>query len=259
MIHSAKMMFGKKAGQISFAASATFSGAGISGGVLTYSGGFQDASGAAYTPQVGDCIIIMMVQATTASRSDAQLQPFSNAPVSGNELFTAFTGTKQSGADTNYASGRLFFQFVQSHHTQVTIPGCGAAAGSHAACLLVLKGVNTVTSPPQDGNSVGTGALNTGRPDPAANTLATIPGCWMIVGGGAASATGAVFTQPSDLSNGTNHFRSVVGNGSTQDAVAGLGFKSDWAGGSFDPVAWAGSDATSTSGCLSYTLALLPA
>lgn len=114
------------------------------------------------------------------------------------------------------------------------------------ATVQAYRGVHATTP-----NDVARVAI-TGN-NPGAITPVTA-GAWPIVcmaGGGSNTA----FTNPGDLSSGTNHFASIGGtSGGGGGAQSGIGFKSDWVSGAFDPAEW-----TTAGTPYSVTLALRPA
>jgi hypothetical protein len=107
-------------------------------------------------------------------------------------------------------------------------------------------------------HTVATGG-NTGVPNPPAITPSTA-GSWIVVAGAGSSSSNVnnPFTNPGDLSATTNHFKSAWFD-DTNEAVAGIGIKTDWAAGAFDPAQWTGGHADAANAWCAVTMALRPA
>lgn len=144
----------------------------------------------------------------------------------------------------------IYTRTLDGTETSVTLQSSAAAGAAVAGNLMVFRGGNTF-----DVADVVTSGLNTGQPNAAAITPVTA-GTWIVVSGAASGGAGSAFTNPGDLSATTNHFRSIFGNGSTNDAISGMGIKTDWSSGAFDPTVWGGGNTNSNSGWSAVTMAL---
>lgn len=134
----------------------------------------------------------------------------------------------------------------------------GSISDEEFALVQVFRGVDLTT--PLDVTPTTSTRTSSANPDPAAITPVT-PGAWIVVGGGAGSVTDAPqpFTNPGGLSSGTGHFISRAEGSSTAAGIIGMGFKSDWTSGSYDPLAFTGGSASSAEVAVAVTLALRPA
>lgn len=101
------------------------------------------------------------------------------------------------------------------------------------------------------------GGTATTNPNPPSITPSSA-GAWVAVVGAGAAAVGGAYSTPSDLSSTTNHFRS--GNhAETIDIALGLGIKTDWSSGAFDPAAWTGGVSNAGDSWRAFVIALKPA
>lgn len=157
-----------------------------------------------------------------------------------------------NGLDTNFG---VYHKFLDGVESSVTFDNSHAGAGNSAIAggVHVFRGVDTTT--PFDVADTTASGTGTGHPDPSAITPSTA-GSWIVVAAGAGKVTEVGgFTLPGDLSATTNHFRSTFGNG-TNDAIAGMGIKTNWSSGAFDPGAWAGDSTHAANSWQAVTMAL---
>lgn len=206
----------------------------------------RDASNNTPTLQEGDLVLVAVENASTVDRTQAQLTPSGYTALHTDDY-------RNDSNDSNFLVSRKFMGATPD--TSVAIPASNATTAGVAYAIYVFRGVDTTT--PMDATPVVTGATNTGKANPPAITPVTA-GAWIVVFGGAAVAAGAVFTNPGDLSTETNHFRSATITTTTNDANIGVGIKTDWTSGSFDPTVFGGSTTTNTGSWSAVTLALRP-
>lgn len=235
---------------ISFVGSKTYTAAGASGS-STFSVSLtdlKDETGATVAPQAGDLVVINHVTGSGSDRGSANL------------LISGYTPIAPSDGSGRYANGTSVDtnQQVQwkemggTPDTTVNIPNSGSAQDAVAGTIFVFRNAVMATVPVPQGADYGA----SGTPNPLAITPLT-EGSWIGVACGAAAGTGAAFNLPSDLSSVTNHFRSIP-SADTFDAVAGMGIKTDWVSGSFDPAIWTGVTGSGISST-SVTFVLEPA
>jgi len=155
-----------------------------------------------------------------------------------------------NGLDTNLGT---FFKVLDGTETSATFDGSHAGSGSSgvAGAVFVFRGVD-ITTPFDVADQTASGTT-TGRPNAAAITPST-PGSWIVVACASGGST-ANYTNPGDLSTTTNQFKSAHASASN-DAVAGIGIKTDWTSGSFDPAQWGGASNTSIFSWAAVTMAL---
>jgi hypothetical protein len=135
--------------------------------------------------------------------------------------------------------------------TTLTLLGSGSLSDA-GACSVIVFTTDTALSATVT-TATGTG---TGRPTPPAVTP-TVAGSWIVCCGGASAGSGAVFTNPGDLSVTTNQYRSSV-NSDTNDAMSGIGIKTDWASGTFTPSQWTGGTTNAADAWAAGTVVLAP-
>jgi hypothetical protein len=140
----------------------------------------------------------------------------------------------------------------------VSVPPVSASSRAISCTIFAFRGVNTTTpmdTTPTTNSGSGTGHAN------APSILPVTPGAWIVVCCGAEVTTSTnLFVNPGDLSSVTNHFRTAVRDTTTFDAVSGIGLKTDWTSGAFDPAVWTLANAdTAAYSWAACTLALRPA
>jgi hypothetical protein len=208
-------------------------------------GSLADASGSSVSVQNGDFVVIVYTVASTADRA---MSESTGTWTEQTELYA--DGSTQ---DANVAVYTKFWS--TGDPTSVTLVGSGQAADSTAAVCIAFSGVNTAT--PLDvaiQTATGTG---TGRPNAPSITPSTA-GAWIVVCGGSAHIGGvAPFTNPGDLSTTTNHFRSTGAN-DNNDVSVGIGLKTNWTSGAFDPSQWTGGSTGAGAAWCAVSLALRP-
>lgn len=212
------------------------------------SGLMQGDGGGNYTAVAGDFLVILMVTGSNTDRSFA-------TPTGAGTTFTEQTQLYSNGSsnDTNLV---VWTGFIVDPADDLVLPESGNAQDASAVIFFVFGGVDTGT--PIDvaiQTATGTG---TGRPDAPAITPTTA-GAWIATCLGSAAATGSAYTKPADLDATTNRWISI-NRADTFDAMAGMGLKTDWASGSFDPAAVsAGGTTNAGDSWAAITLALRPA
>jgi hypothetical protein len=162
-----------------------------------------------------------------------------------------------TASDTNITSMAVSYKVMgATPDTSVSIPASAATTNGVAVAIEAYRGIDPAVL---DATTVTASGINGGRPDAAAITPTTA-GAWIVVCCGAAVAAGAVFAQAAtpDLSTTTNHFVSATITSTTNDANVGMGIKTDWSSGAFNPAAWLGSTTTNTGSWGAATLALKP-
>jgi hypothetical protein len=152
----------------------------------------------------------------------------------------ALLDDKYANGSTNDTNLAVYYKrMTASPDASVTATGPGGSANSSIGVAFVLRGVDTTTaidnyvSGTHSTTGTGTGAIN-----PLAITPASA-GAWIAVAGALANPIGANLANGGDLSATTNHFRTGT-SPDTTDISVGVGLKTDWASGAFDPAAWSG-------------------
>jgi hypothetical protein len=229
--------------EITFVGSHVLSAANGGNVTLPFSG-LLDEAGAAAPLQQNDFIVVAAVVSDTA---DFAMSTSSADWTEETELYADGT------SDTNFA---VYTKFMgASPDANIVIVGNASASSATAAVAMAFRGVDTA-NPLDVAIATATGTA-TGRPNPPSVTPLT-EGAWVVVCGGAAAGIGGAFTNPGDLSATTNHFRSVS-RAETTDGTAGMGIKTDWASGAFDPAEWTGGSTNAADSWAAATLALRPA
>lgn len=134
----------------------------------------------------------------------------------------------------------------------------GGSDHGASGVLHVLRGVNP--SDPLGGSAViVTSGDGSTRPNPGPVTPPAA-GWAILVGGAGVAASPTAFSQPGDLSNGTNHFPiPAIPPANFSRPITGLGFKLDAAATQFDPAAWTNPTDYTNGAWVGVTLALKPA
>jgi hypothetical protein len=150
---------------------------------------------------------------------------------------------KYANGSTNDTNLAVYYKRMGAvPDTAITATGPGGSANSSVGVAFALRGVDITTvidtyvSGTHSTTGTGTGAIN-----PLAITPASA-GAWIAVVGALANPAGATLTNGGDLSATTNHFRTGT-SPDTTDISVGVGLKTDWASGAFDPAAWSGGGA----------------
>lgn len=232
---------------VSFVGSLPAVGANNGGNVTLSFSNLRDAAGATPTLQQGDLVVVAYMSSGTADAA------CSTSSSNWNELHENYANG--SSNDTNLA---VYWKVMTaSPDTQFVAVGPTGNSNATVAVAFAFRGVDTAN--PIDVFVSGTHAVTgtgTGRPDPAAITPVA-PGAWIIVAGAAAAATGATFTNPGDLSSTTNHFR-ALSHAETIDGMLGMGIKTDWASGAFNPGAWTSGPNNAGDSWAAMTLSIRP-
>lgn len=151
--------------------------------------------------------------------------------------------------DTNHC---IFYKVLNGVETSVTTPPTGDSSDYGSGQLFVFRGVDIVT--PFDVAFTTASGTATGIPNPASITPSTA-GSWPVVACGASTIGSSVFTNPGDLSSTTNHFRSIA-NSNPNRCISGMGIKTNWSSGAFDPGAWGGGSNNGADSWSAVTMAL---
>ena len=204
-----------------------------------------DAAGATVSAATDDLVVVAY---TIGAQVDSAMSVSEAGWTEQTELYIA---------GTTYDSNFAVYTKVMggTPDTTVTVVGDANASNAVTAVAMVFRGVDT-TTPLDVAIQTATGS-GTGQPNPPSITPTTA-GAWIVVCGSTAASIGIVFTVPADLSATTNHFRSVT-RADTNDSVTGIGIKTDWASGAFDPGVWTSGTTVSTASWAAATLALRPA
>jgi hypothetical protein len=214
---------------------------------LTFTGasGLLDATGAQATLQQGDIVITAYA---TSEVTDVAMSTSSSGWTEVTELYENVV----SGQDTNLA---VYYKVMgASPDTSFVAVGAGSASAGVIATAFAFRGVDTAT--PLDVASTTASGQTTTIPNGASITPVTT-GAWPVVVGAGAATTGAAYTVPAGLSATTNHFRSS-NHAETVDIAIGLGIKTDWVSGAFDPAAFGGGVSNASNSWIAVTLALRP-
>lgn len=210
---------------ISFVGSLPYVGAANAGNVTLTFSNFRDAAGNAVTLLEDD--LILVANADSGSSDRAISTSSSNWTIFGE-------GFVNNTFDLNFAALRKFMGSTPD--TGIVLNGATVSgATAHGAIAFALRGVNLTT--PLDVAIVSASGASA-RPNPALITPAST-GAWIVAMGFNANGTGGSYTLPGDLSATTNHFR-TGSTAETNDVSIGMGIKTDWASGAFDPAVWTG-------------------
>jgi hypothetical protein len=175
--------------------------------------------GSGSTAAIGDIVIVTYSTGSTVDRAltvntagylDAATEQYANG----------------SSFDTNF---HVFYKKLTSAETTVVVDSTGNNSDAGAVAVQVFRGVDSATQL-DVASTVATGTA-TGRPNPASITPTT-NGAWIVVCYGSAATTGATYTAPGDVTN----FITATSS-DTNDAMVGMGTKTNWASGAFDPAA----------------------
>ncbi len=228
---------------ISFVGSLPAVGANNGGNVTLTFSNLVDAAGAAATLLQNDVVVCAYASSGTA---DAAMSTSSSGWTEVSPEAYA-NGT----IDTNLA---VYYKVMGvSPDTSFVAVGPGGASNGTMGVAMAFRGVDAAV-------------LDVAVPTPAAGTATSVPnapaitpatsGAWPVVIGAGAAAAGATFGH-TDLSSTTNHFR--TGNhAETNDIAIGIGIKTDWASGAFDPAVWTGGNANASNSWAAFSLALKP-
>lgn len=193
------------------------------------------------SPSIGDVVILAYATGSTADRS---------LTVSDAAYLDAATELYANGStsDTNF---HVWYKVLTAADTSVDVSKSGSNSDASAVAIKVFRGVDTST-PLGVAATTATGT-GTGRPNPPSITPVDT-GSWIVTCYGSAAATGAVYTSPADVTN----FNSATSSDTT-DAMVGMGTKTNWVSGAFDPAAIsAGGTTGSGDSWAAVTLALKP-
>lgn len=206
----------------------------------------KDENGSNVTLAEGDYIVVTMERTSTSNLSSSTVSPTTGQgyTIAGTDLYANDT------YDCNFAVN--YKRMGATPDTNVTLPGTGG--GGMSVTIFALRGIHA--SNPLDVAVTTATGTNSALPNPPSITPVTA-GAQITVHGGGASEE--VFTNPGDLDTATNRFRSAGILGATSGMSAtGVGIKSDWSSGAFDPATWGGTTSTNRSWC-AMTIAWRPA
>jgi hypothetical protein len=223
---------------ISFVQSNRTGGAGSTGADSTHV--FQ---GGAPAIAVGDLAIIAWSVGATTDKAPATPSGYTEAA----NLYSNNT------VDANLVIWYKILDSADVATPQVLIPQSGNNADGRSYAVYVFRGVDQ-TTPFDVATQTATGTGTTAGNPPSITP--TTAGAWIVVAVGGAAGTGAVYTNPGDLSSTTDHFQTFNG-ADTNDATIGVGLKTNWVSGAFDPAAFGGG--TGSGSWAAVTMALRPA
>jgi hypothetical protein len=228
---------------ISFVGSLPPVGANNGGNVTLSFSNLRDAANAAVTLLEGDVVICAYASSGTADLA------MSTSSSNWNEVTQLYSnGT----IDTNLAA--YWKVMGASPDTQFVAVGPTGASNGTIAVAMAFRGC--------DATPIDAGSLNTTEgtatsvPNPA-TTTPTTAGAWPVIIGAGVAGAGAAFTNPGDLSTTTNHFRSA-NHPETNDVAIGIGIKTNWASGGFDPGPWGGGNVNASNSWATISFALEP-
>jgi hypothetical protein len=216
---------------------------------LTFTGasGLLNAAGAQATLAQGDVVVCVYASSGTA---DAAMSTSSSGWTEVHEGYA--NGTSN---DTNLA---LYYK-VMGGTPDTSFVGVGPTGSSNGTIgtAFAFRGMDASVLDVTfvAGSHFATGTAST-RPNAPSITPVTA-GAWILVAGAGAAAAGSAFTNPGDLSATTNHFRSS-NHAEAIDIAVGVGLKTDWASGAFDPAAWTGGAANAGDSWAAIVIALKP-
>lgn len=196
--------------------------------------------GIASSAAAGDIVIAVFA---TGSAADRTL-----SITDGTTAYTLINAELYSNGTTYDSNLRVAYKVLTAADASVTFGPTGNNADAGAMAVHVWRGVDTGT--PMDVAAVPATGTGTGRPD-AASITPTTTGAVILVAGGAAAGTGAVFVA-SALSN----FRTATSS-DTNDAMVGIGSFA-WVSGAYDPAAWTGGTTNAADAWTAMTIALRP-
>jgi hypothetical protein len=217
----------------------------IDGGnvTLTFTG-LLDTAGAGATLAENDVVIVAYAVSGTA---DAAMSTSSSGWTEEAELY---------GNDTNDVNLAVYSKRMgASPDADIVLVGNADASAGTGAMAFAFRGVDTTTL--LDVAVTTATGIDSGQPNPASITPSTA-GALIAVAVAGTAGNGNEFTNPGDLSATTNHFRSVWVP-ETIDIMLGMGIKTDWASGAFDPAAWTSGASNIANSWAAATLALRPA
>lgn len=208
---------------ISFVGSGTFSAIDNATPTFNYSS-LLDAAGGTPSIAANDFAIAVVAH---HSAGDVNLTP----PSGWSEEVDIW---QSGGINTNLG---VFYDVLTGGETSVSFSSSGNGNDALAGAIFVFRGVDT--SAPFDVTTTTATGTGTDKPNPPSITPSTA-GAWIVCAGGAGTNGTSPYTNPGDLSSTTNHFRSIGGS-DTNSALAGMGIKTNWASGAFDPSQWTGA------------------
>lgn len=232
---------------IGFVGSLAPVGANNGGNVTLAFSNLQDSGGSAASLQQGDVVVCAYASSGTA---DAAMSTSSTGWTEVHENYA-----NGSSVDTNLA---LYYKVMgASPDTSFVGVGPGGSSNATIGVAFAFRGVDGAVIDTAF-NAVSHSATGTGttKPNPPAITPTTA-GAWIVVAGAGGSGAGAAFTNPGDLSGTTNHFRSS-NHAETNDMAIGLGIKTNWSSGAFDPAAWGGGADAAGASWASIVITLKP-
>ncbi len=195
--------------------------------------------GIAASAAAGDIVIAVFATGSAADRTLVIQDPSAVA-------YTLIATELYSNGTTYDSNLRVAYKRLTAADATVTFGPTLNAQDAGAMAVHVWRGVDSTT--PLDVAATTATGTGTGRPNPPAITPTTA-GSEIIVAGGAAAGTGAVF-----VGTGLANFRTAT-SVDTNDAMVGIG-SFDWVSGPYDPAAWTGGTANAADSWTALTLAL---
>lgn len=200
--------------------------------------------GIASSASPGDFVVAMFGTGSIADRTLAITDGTTDYTLIGSELYS------NDGDDTNL---RVAYKFIAAD-TATTFGPTGAAEDGGTMAVRVYRGVDP--SNPLDVAAVTASATN--QSSAAVNPPAITPvtaGAWIVVFG-----AGSVGGSPDGTYASSDLAAFLTATTSeTQTSVGGVGHKSDWVSGEFDPAAWTGVGSNVDYSWAAVTIALRPA
>lgn len=226
---------------IQFVGGATAGSAGALFGNTTLALNSGLTGGSRSSVQEGDLVVAALASAAV---SNVTLSITTGYTLAGDELYS-----NGSSFDTNL---RVAYKFMgATPDSTVTFGPSGSSSGGKAAAVFVFSGVDPVT--PLDAAVVTATGTGQNYPNPGPITPVTGGAVILCVGAMSEGNGSAGFSN-----NGQYSAFSYVLGGDDNDIHLGLGVKTDWSGGTFDPAAFTGSGASNQGSWSALAIALRP-
>jgi hypothetical protein len=220
---------------------------GFLGGVSTADITISLTGGLASTPAAGDFVLVVYCT------GNANRIP--TLTVTGDQSGLYTTRTAFSADDNNDVTMRTSYKVMgATPDTIITRAATGNTSDHGTLHIRVYRAVDAAT--PFDVAEVLFTSVNTGLPDPDAITPSTA-GAWIV----ACGCRGTPTSSEADLiSSDLDAFvaaHSPEFSGGFR-SLSGVGHKTDWTSGAFNPAAWTGPSSSTIMAALAYTMALRP-
>jgi hypothetical protein len=207
-----------------------------------------DAAGSSPTLLQNDYVVVTFVIPAQSDIASAGMLPTTSGYTAAHtDLYS------DDSNDTNFQVS--YKKMGVSPDTSVTMPA-GLTGRGHAVHIMALRNVSGTT--PLDVTPTTATGINTGIPDPPAITPTTTGALITVHGGGSATGDLAVYTNPGDLSAVTNQFLSAAATSTINKGMIGVGMKTDWLSGAFDPSAFGGTSTSTLNSWAGVSIAWRP-